>query len=96
VHGVNRDEIVNTPFPSLRGIHAIPKHDFDSHVEILIKPIEISLELFFRPILSLWSMSRVLVDVGKEDGLRKGRFDMFTGTSVSVSTCSNLRRMRIG
>lgn len=35
-------------------------------------------------------MSRVLVDVREEDGLGKGRFDVFTRTTVSVSAGSDL------
>lgn len=63
----------------------------DSHVEILIEPIEIRLQLILRPILSLRRVSRILVDVREKDGLGKGRFDVFTGTTVSVSAGSNLR-----
>jgi hypothetical protein len=35
-------------------------------------------------------MCWVLVYVRKKDGLGKGRFDVFSGTSVSVTTCSDL------
>lgn len=41
----------------------------DSHEEIFIKPIEIRLELFCRHILTFGCVARVIVDVGKEDGL---------------------------
>jgi hypothetical protein len=50
----------------------------DLQVEILVKPIEIGLQLFWRHALSLWCMTRVVVDVGKDDGLRVLRFDVFS------------------
>ena len=40
-------------------------------------------------------MCRVLVDVGEEDGLGKGRFDVFTGTTVSVSAGSDLEGLEV-
>ena len=66
----------------------------NSHVEILIEPIEIRLQLLLRPILPLRRVSRVLVHVREEDGLGKGRFDVFTGTTVSVSAGSDLAFMQ--
>jgi hypothetical protein len=38
-------------------------------------------------------MCRVLIDVRKEDGLGEGRFDVFTGTTVSVSAGSDLEEL---
>lgn len=59
--------------------------------EIFIKPIKIRLELFCRHILTFGCVARVIVDVGKEDGLWELRLDVFSWTSVAVSAGTNLQ-----
>lgn len=40
-------------------------------------------------------MCRVLIDVWKEDSLGEWRFDVFTGTTVSVSAGSDLEGLEV-
>lgn len=48
------------------------------NVKVFIKLIKVSLKLLFRRIGALWSVRRILIDVGQENGLGKGRLDVFS------------------
>jgi len=57
--------------------------------KILVKAIEVMLQLCWGH-LELRVICGVLVEVGKEDGLRVGGFDMFARASITVSASSDL------
>ena len=52
--------------------------------EVLVEGIEVVLQLACVH-LDLGVVRRVLVEIGQEDGLRVGRFDMFSRAAVAVS-----------
>jgi hypothetical protein len=60
----------------------------ESAVKVLEKSVKVCLQLCFGNILAV--VCGIAVDVGEEDRLREGRLDVFSGTSVAVSTCADL------
>ena len=63
-------------------------------VKIFKEPIKVCLQVLLGNLDAL--MRGVAVDVGQKDRLRKRRFDVLSGASVSVSACSDLRDDDIG
>lgn len=57
-------------------------------IKVLKEPVKVRLKIFLGDFDAL--MRRVAIDVGKQDRLREGWFDMFSGASVSVTTSSDL------
>jgi hypothetical protein len=58
-------------------------------IEVFIHSIESFLQLFLRE-FAYRIMCWVVVNIGKKDCLREGRFDMFPGTAVTMSACTYL------
>jgi len=58
--------------------------------EVLIEPVKILLQLFFRNDHTFQGVCRIVVDVGEKDGLRELGFDMLARASITVSTCAYL------
>lgn len=56
--------------------------------KVLIEGIKVVLELRGRH-LELWVVSRVLIEIRQENGLRVGWLDVFSRTSVAVSACAD-------
>ncbi len=68
--------------------HKVPKLG-QFAIQILINCIEALLKLLLGQ-LANGVMCRVVVNVGKQNCLRKGWLDMLSRTAISVATCANL------
>lgn len=60
-------------------------------IQILVHRIESFLEICFGQFAD-WVVCRVVVDIWKEDGLRKWRSNVLPRAAVTVATSTNLRR----
>lgn len=58
-------------------------------VKIFVHSIESFLQILFSQFTNR-IVCRVMVHIGQKDSLGERRFDVFTGTTISVTACTNL------